>query len=48
MKFDTKARDAQVFRPGNYDIQVRDGERTLLAQRVYVPIGKTIHLHAAM
>ena len=33
------------LRPGSYNIEVREGGRTLYAERVYVVAGKTLKLH---
>jgi hypothetical protein len=33
------------LRPGNYNIEIREGGRTQFAERVYVVAGKTLHLH---
>lgn len=33
------------LRPGAYNIEVHQGGRTAYAERVYVVVGKTIHLH---
>ena len=33
------------LRPGNYNIEIREGERTAFAEKVYVVAGKTLHLH---
>jgi hypothetical protein len=32
------------LRPGNYDVQIREGGRTLFTQNVFVAPGKTMHL----
>jgi hypothetical protein len=33
------------LRPGTYNIEIREGDRTAFAERVYVVAGKTLHLH---
>jgi|SRR5689334_3750173 PEGA domain len=33
------------LRPGNYRIEIREGNQTQFAQNVYVVAGKTLHLH---
>jgi hypothetical protein len=33
------------LRPGNYNIEIREGEQTPFSQKVYVVAGKTLHLH---
>ena len=33
------------LRPGNYNIEIREGGRTQFSERVYVAAGKTLHLH---
>ena len=33
------------LRPGNYNIEIREGNNTQFAQKVYVVAGKTLHLH---
>ena len=33
------------LRPGNYNIEIREGGHTQFAERVYVVAGKTLHLH---
>jgi hypothetical protein len=33
------------LRPGNYNIEIREGSQTPFAQQVYVAAGKTLHLH---
>ncbi len=33
------------LRPGTYNIEIREGDRTPFAERVYVVAGKTLHLH---
>ncbi len=33
------------LRPGNYNIEIREGGRTPFAEKVYVTAGKTLHLH---
>jgi hypothetical protein len=32
------------LRPGNYNIEIREGAQTLLGEKVYVVAGKTLHL----
>jgi PEGA domain-containing protein len=33
------------LRPGTYNIEIREGDRTPFAEKVYVVAGKTLHLH---
>lgn len=33
------------LRPGNYNIEIKEGGRTQYAERIYVVRGKTLHLH---
>jgi len=33
------------LKPGTYDIEVRDSERTDFEQKVYIAAGKTLHLN---
>jgi hypothetical protein len=33
------------LRPGSYNIEIREAGETRFAQRVYVAVGKTLHLH---
>ena len=33
------------FRPGSYNIEIRENGRVPFAQKVYVAAGKTLHLH---
>jgi hypothetical protein len=33
------------LRPGNYNIEIKEGGQTQFAQNVYVVAGKTLHLH---
>jgi hypothetical protein len=33
------------LRPGNYNIEIREGGRTQFSEKVYVAAGKTLHLH---
>lgn len=36
------------LRPGNYNIEIREGGQTPYAEKVYVVAGKTLHLHPAL
>jgi hypothetical protein len=36
------------LRPGNYNIEIREGGRTQFSERVYVAAGKTLHLHPGL
>ena len=36
------------LRPGSYNIEIRDGERTEFSEKVYVSAGKTLHLHPGL
>ncbi len=33
------------LRPGSYNVEIREGGRTMFAQRLYVAVGKTIKIH---
>lgn len=33
------------LRPGSYNIEIREGNNTEFAKRIYVEAGKTLHLH---
>ena len=33
------------LRPGNYNIEIKEGGQTQYAERVYVVAGRTLHLH---
>ena len=33
------------LRPGNYNIEIREGGQTHFSEKVYVVAGKTLHLH---
>jgi PEGA domain len=33
------------LRPGSYNIEIREGNTTPFSQKVYVAVGKTVHLH---
>ena len=44
----TKDNKTMHLRPGNYNIEIREGEQTPFAQNVYVTAGKTIHLQPAL
>ena len=33
------------LRPGNYNIEIREGGRTQFSEKVYVAAGKALHLH---
>ena len=41
----THQNKSMYLRPGNYNIEIREGGRTEFAQNVYVVAGKTLHLH---
>jgi PEGA domain len=41
----TKESRKMHLRPGNYKIEIREGERTAFSQDVYVAAGKTVHLY---
>jgi PEGA domain len=41
----TKEDKTMHLRPGSYNIEIREGERTAFSQQVYVAAGKTLHLH---
>ena len=41
----TKDNKTMHLRPGSYNIEIREGDRTTFTQKVYVTAGKTIHLH---
>jgi PEGA domain len=41
----TQENKTMHLRPGSYDIEIHEGDRTQFAQTVYVSAGKTIHLH---
>jgi len=36
------------LRPGNYNIEIREGGQAQYTERVYVVAGKTLHLHPAL
>ena len=36
------------LRPGTYNVEIREGERTMFADRIYVAAGKTLHLHPTL
>ncbi len=41
----TKDNKHMHLRPGNYDIEIRQGGQTAFAQKVYVTAGKTVKLY---
>ena len=41
----TRQNKSMYLRPGNYNIEIREGGRTQFAEKVYVVAGKTLHLH---
>jgi len=41
----THQNKSMYLRPGNYNIEIREGGRTQFAERVYVVAGKTLKLH---
>jgi PEGA domain len=41
----THQNKSMYLRPGNYNIEIREGGRTEFARNVYVVAGKTLHLH---
>jgi PEGA domain len=41
----TKEDKTMHLRPGSYNIEIKEGERTAFSQQVYVAAGKTTHLH---
>jgi len=41
----TRQNKSMYLRPGNYNIEIREGGHTQYAQKVYVVAGKTLHLH---
>lgn len=36
------------LRPGNYNIEIREGGHTQFSEKVYVAAGKTLHLHPGL
>ena len=40
----THQNKSMYLRPGNYNIEIREGGQTRYAERVYVVAGKTLHL----
>jgi len=44
----TKDNKHMYLRPGNYDIQIRQGGQTAFDQKVYVTAGKTLKLYPEM
>jgi len=36
------------LRPGTYNVEIREGERTMFSDRIYVTAGKTLHLHPTL
>ena len=41
----THQNKSMYLRPGSYNIEIREGNHTQFAQKVYVVAGKTLHLH---
>jgi hypothetical protein len=41
----TKDDKTMHLRPGSYNIEIREGEKTAFSQEVYVAAGKTLHIH---
>ena len=41
----THQNKSMYLRPGNYNIEIREGGRTQFAEKVYVVAGKTLKLH---
>lgn len=41
----TRENKTMHLRPGSYNIEIREGGRTMFAQRIYVALGKTIKIH---
>ena len=41
----THQNKSMYLRPGNYNIEIREGGRTQFTERVYVVAGKTLKLH---
>ena len=44
----TKDNKTMHLRPGNYNIEIREGGQNAFAEQVYVTAGKTIHLQPAL
>jgi hypothetical protein len=40
----TRQNKSMYLRPGSYNIEIREAGRTQYAERVYVVVGKTLHL----
>jgi hypothetical protein len=40
----TRQNKSMYLRPGSYNIEIREAGRTRFAERVYVVVGKTLHL----
>ena len=40
----TRQNKSMYLRPGSYNIEIREAGRTRYAERVYVVVGKTLHL----
>lgn len=43
----TRDNKTMHLRPGSYNIEIRDSERTLFSQSIYVSIGKKVDLYPA-
>jgi|HubBroStandDraft_4_1064222.scaffolds.fasta_scaffold682559_2 hypothetical protein len=41
----THENKSMYLRPGNYNIEIREGATTPFSQKIYVVAGKTMHLH---
>lgn len=41
----THQNKTMYLRPGNYNIEIKEGANTPFAQKIYVVAGKTLHLH---
>jgi hypothetical protein len=41
----THQNKSMYLRPGSYNIEIREGGHTQYAERIYVVVGKTLHLH---
>jgi hypothetical protein len=41
----THENKSMYLRPGNYNIEIREGGNTPFSQKIYVVAGKTLHLH---
>jgi len=41
----TQQNKSMHLRPGSYNIEIREAGRTPYSERVYIVVGKTLHLH---